>query len=155
LTVPGREIVVKWEPTLGKNARHLGMLEITKKWEVNPHHKKLRQAINDAFRAAGRRLEDYARRRRGDVKTHEELPVARVTRLFTDKGYGFLTAADGREIYFHRDAVLNGGFARLKVGTSVTFAEEAGEKGPQASTVRIHRKRSTVKPVGELTASAS
>jgi len=147
LTVPGREIVVKWEPTLGKNARHLGVLEITKKWEVNPHHKRLRQAVNDAFRAAGRCLEDYARRQRGDVKTHAELPLGRVTRLFKEQNYGFLTTLDGREIYFHKDAVLNGGFARLKIGSSVMFAEEAGEKGPQASTVRIHKKRSTVKPV--------
>jgi len=147
MTVPGREIVVKWEPTLRKNARHLGVLELTKKWEVNPHHKKLRQAVNDAFRAAGRRLEDYARRQRGDVKTHAELPLGRVTRLFKEQNYGFLTTLDGREIYFHKDAVLNGGFARLKIGSSVMFAEEAGEKGPQASTVRIHRKRSTVRPV--------
>jgi len=155
LTVPKREIVVKWEPTLGKNARHLGVLELTKKWEVNPRHKKLRQAINDAFRAAGRRLEDYARRQRGDIKTHAELPLGRVTRLFKDENYGFLTTLDGREIYFHKDAVLNGGFARLRLGSSVMFAEEAGEKGPQASTVRIHKKYSTVKPIVAPAAPAS
>jgi cold shock CspA family protein/ribosome-associated translation inhibitor RaiA len=45
--------------------------------------------------------------------------------------------ADGREIYFHRNSVLNGGFARLAVGSHVTFAEELGEKGAQASTVRL------------------
>ncbi len=151
--MPGREIVVKWEPTLNKEARHLGVPELTKKWEVNPRHKKLRQAINDAFKAAGRRLEDFARRQRGDVKTHELLPIGRVNRLIKEKGYGFLTTLDGREIYFHKDSVLNRGFSRLKVGSSVSFAEEAGEKGPQASTVRIHHKRSAARPVVELTAS--
>ena len=153
LTVPGREIVVRWEPTLNKEARHLGVPELTKKWEVNPHHKKLRQALNDAFRAAARRLEDFARRQRGDVKTHALLPIGRVNRLLKEKGYGFLTTLDGREIYFHKDSVLNRGFSRLRVGSSVSFAEEQGEKGPQASTVRIHRKHGAAKPVVELSAS--
>ena len=153
LTVPGREIVVKWEPTLNKEARHLGVPGLTKKWEVNPRHKKLRQAVNDAFKAAGRRLEDFARRQRGKVKTHALLPIGRVNHLVKEKGYGFLTTLDGREIYFHKDSVLNRGFSRLKVGSSVSFAEEAGEKGPQASTVRIHHKRSAARPVVELTAS--
>jgi hypothetical protein len=33
-------------------------------------------------------------------------------------------------------------FKRLAVGTHVTFVEEMGEKGPQASTVRLLRKHS-------------
>jgi cold shock CspA family protein len=47
-----------------------------------------------------------------------------------------LTTSDGREIYFHSKAVIDGRFDGLRVGTEVTFAEEAGEKGPQASTVK-------------------
>jgi cold shock CspA family protein len=47
--------------------------------------------------------------------------------------------ADGREIYFHRNAVLAGHFDRLRIGSQVRFAEEAGEKGPQASSVRLVR----------------
>ena len=35
------------------------------------------------------------------------------------------------------NAVLNGGFARLSVGSEVRFIEEDGEKGAQASTVRL------------------
>ena len=56
-------------------------------------------------------------------------------------GYGFLTSDDGREIYFHKNSVSAGAFPRLKIGTTVRFAEEAGEKGPQASTVRFCRGR--------------
>ena len=37
--------------------------------------------------------------------------------------------------------MLNRGFNRLEVGIVVHFAEEKGEKGPQASTVRIAGKR--------------
>jgi cold shock CspA family protein len=43
----------------------------------------------------------------------------------------------GGEIYFHRNSVLNGGFSHLAVGSRVIFAEEMGEKGPQASTIKL------------------
>ena len=58
--------------------------------------------------------------------------------------FGFLEAADGHEVYFHRNSVLDGAYNRLAVGTHVAFAEEMGEKGPQASTVKLlgkHRLR--------------
>lgn len=94
-------------------------------------------AIRDAFDAARRRLEDHVREIRGDVKAHEALPVARVARLFANEGYGFLETPDGREIYFHRNSVLEGQFDDLRPGVEVRFNEEMGDKGPQASTVAI------------------
>lgn len=97
----------------------------------------LESAVQDAFDAAARRLEDYVRRRRGDVKHHEETPRARVTKLFADEGYGFLQTPDGREIYFHRNAVLHGKFEALRVGSEVRYHEEEGIEGPQASTVVV------------------
>ncbi len=92
-------------------------------------------ALNDTFKRARRRLRDQVRRMEGIVKTHEGEPIGTVTKL--DDGFGFLQTSDGREIYFNAHSVLNGAFAKLKAGTRVTFAEEAGEKGPQASTVRL------------------
>jgi cold shock CspA family protein/ribosome-associated translation inhibitor RaiA len=126
LAVPQGEIVVKHEPSSGARARQLGEREIKKDADVNVPHKDLRMAINDAFKAAGRRLQDYARRQRGATKTHVPLPQARVSKVFPDKGYGFLRADDGREIYFHKNSVLGRGFRRLRVGTAVSFVEEAG-----------------------------
>jgi hypothetical protein len=38
-------------------------------------------AINDAFKAAARRVQDYARRQRGDVKLHRPLSRARARRV--------------------------------------------------------------------------
>ena len=93
-------------------------------------------AVNDAFKRALRRLEERARRQRGKVKTHEEQPIATVKSI-NGNGFGFLETADGREIYFHRNSVLNDGFAHLTPGTRVTYFEEPGEKGPQASTVKL------------------
>jgi cold shock CspA family protein/ribosome-associated translation inhibitor RaiA len=100
-------------------------------------HANLPFAINDAFKRARRRLQDHARKLQGQVKQHEGPPIGTVVRLDTAGEFGFLEAPDGREVYFHRNSVLNGGFARLTVGSRVTYAEERGEKGPQASTVRV------------------
>jgi cold shock CspA family protein len=97
-------------------------------------------AIREAFGAARRRLEDFAREQRREVKTHEPAPRARVSKLLPDEGYGFLEGEDGREIYFHRNSVLGDHFAALRVGTEVRFVEEAGVEGPQASTVIVTNK---------------
>jgi cold shock CspA family protein len=94
-------------------------------------------AIGDAFKRARRQLQDHVRRLQGQVKRHEGSPVGTVTKLDQEKGFGFLEASDGREIYFHQNSVLNGAFGRLKLGTRVSFSEEIGEKGPQASTVKL------------------
>jgi cold shock CspA family protein len=139
LTVPGGELVVKREPSLHSSIQHTLDARMEKHLEVRVPHSELRQAIDDAFRAMGRRLQDYARRQRGDVKTHEPAPRGRVSKLLPAEGYGFLETPGGREIYFHRNSVLNDGFPLLKLGTTVTFVEEEGAKGPQASTVKLLR----------------
>ncbi|MHB8872887.1 MAG: HPF/RaiA family ribosome-associated protein [Myxococcaceae bacterium] len=129
VTVPNEQIVVGRDP-----AEHAG--------HVDP-----RLAVSDAFRAASRKLQDYVRRIRYEVKLHEEPPHGRVSRL--EKGYGFIESDDGREIYFHANSVLEGGFAQLEVGTPVRFVEELGDKGPQASTVvplRAGRAASSPQP---------
>jgi cold shock CspA family protein len=93
-------------------------------------------AVNDAFRRALRRLQERARRRRGEVKSHNGLSVATVKSI-NGHDFGFLETADGREIYFHRNSVLNDGFVQLAPGARVTYCEETGLKGPQASTVKL------------------
>jgi cold shock CspA family protein len=94
-------------------------------------------AINDAFKRARRMLQDNVRLMQGQVKQHEERPVAKVRMLKPEDDYGFLETSDGQEVYFHRNSVLNGGFDSLKPGARVSFTEEMGEKGLQASTVRM------------------
>ncbi len=126
LTVVGGEIVAGRDPA-GRHA-----------------HEDVYVAIRDTFRAVRRRLEDYARKRRGQVKWHVEPSIAFVARLLPAEGYGFLHTTEGREIYFHENSVLDGGFAALEVGGEVRFVEEAGEQGPQASSVwpqRVPKKR--------------
>jgi cold shock CspA family protein/ribosome-associated translation inhibitor RaiA len=94
-------------------------------------------AIHDAFKAVRRRLQDRSRRIEGKVKAHEAPPHGAVDPIFPEEGYGFIASSDGREIYFHQNAVVNDGFRRLRPGSEVRFAESVGEKGPQASTVHV------------------
>jgi cold shock CspA family protein/ribosome-associated translation inhibitor RaiA len=137
LTLPGGELVVRPTPSVHGTARQLDVERETKSLEVEGAYKDVYVAIRDAFKATRRRLQDHVRRHRGDVKTHEATPHARVSRLFPGEDYGFLETPDGLDVYFHRNSVLGGGFDRLQVGTEVTFVEEEGERGPQASTVRL------------------
>jgi ribosome-associated translation inhibitor RaiA len=80
LTLPGGELVIKREANLSSGVRRAGEKVIRKQLEVETPHKQLRTAINDAFKAAARRLQDYARRQRGDVKNHQPKSRARIGR---------------------------------------------------------------------------
>jgi cold shock CspA family protein/ribosome-associated translation inhibitor RaiA len=141
LTLPGGELVVKHQPNPRSRAFQEQKAKISKRLETGIAHKDLRVAVADAFRVAGRRLQDHARKQAGHVKLHEPASIARVNRIMGDEGYGFLITPDGQEVYFHKDSVLNKGFNRLKVGTRVIFVEEQGEKGLQASSVRVMGKQ--------------
>jgi ribosome-associated translation inhibitor RaiA len=70
LNVPGREIVVKREPVVIPRARLSGPGVLPRRARAKAPHADLRLAIHQAFKAAGRRLQDFARRRQGRVKTH-------------------------------------------------------------------------------------
>ena len=100
-------------------------------------HADLTFALDDAFKHARRQLQDQVRRAQGDVKYHEGLPIGTVVRIDPSGEFGFLETGDGQEVYFHRNSVLDDGFSRLHVGSRVTFAEELGEKGAQATTVKL------------------
>jgi cold shock CspA family protein len=100
-------------------------------------HADLTFALNDAFKRARRRLQDNARRMEGMVKSHEGQSIGTIVRVDPAGDFGFLRSNEGQEIYFHRNSVLDGKFPELAVGTRVTFADEVGEKGPQATTVKL------------------
>ncbi len=74
LTAPGSELVVARQPSQHW-VRQIGETRIRKDRETAGPHRELRQAINDAFKEMGRRLQDYASRQRGDVKGHSATPV--------------------------------------------------------------------------------
>ena len=107
-------------------------------------HEDVYVAIRDAFDAIGRRLQDKVNKTRGRVKRHETPPHGRITEIYPLDNYGIITESGGREIYFNRNSVVNADFDRLDVDAEVRFVEEAGDKGPQASSVYLIGKHHIV-----------
>jgi len=112
-------------------------VDVTRTPDQDERHSDPFFAIDDAFHRARRQLEDQARRMRGAVKLHEAVPMASVARIDPSGEFGFLAADDGSEIYFHRNSLIGASLDKLPVGTRVTFVEEPGDEGPQASTVKL------------------
>lgn len=119
LTVPGEEVVI--------NREH----------RLDHAHEDVYVALHDAFHACRRRLEDHVRLARGQVKSHVGSAQGRIARVFPDEGFGFIETPDAREVYFHRNSIVEGDFVNLREGDPVWFAEEPGDKGPQATSVHV------------------
>lgn len=60
-----------------------------------------------------------------------------VKRLVSDKGFGFIAAADGSEYFFHQSACVDTRFDDLREGQAVTFERGQGPKGPRAENVKL------------------
>jgi len=126
ITLPGGEIAVARD----QHDRHA--------------HEDAHVALRDAFAAAERQLEQFMQKRRKDVKEHAPPPHGRIRELYPSADYGRIETSDGRDIYFHRNSVVNLGFDQLAVGMPVHFSEELGEQGAQASSVQVEGKHHNV-----------
>lgn len=123
LKVPGHEIAVNRDPP------------------AHQAHEEINVAIRDAFDAVARRLEDVARRRRGDVKTHEDHSLGRIIRLFRDEGHGFIEAPNGDEVFFNAGCMPAELFRKLRIGRKVRYAAVTGEQGLRATLVKSMGRR--------------
>ncbi len=60
-----------------------------------------------------------------------------IKKVVSDRGFGFITAEDGKDYFFHRDGLgASLDFDRLTGGESVSFDVEAGPKGDRAVRVQ-------------------
>jgi len=60
----------------------------------------------------------------------------KIKRLIRDRGFGFITAEDGSEVFFHRSALTDVNFDTLEEDDKVEFDLERGRRGPRAVNVR-------------------
>jgi CspA family cold shock protein len=59
-----------------------------------------------------------------------------IKKVISDRGFGFITADDAKEYFFHRNALDSTlDFDRLVGGEKVQFDIESSPKGPRASRV--------------------
>jgi cold shock CspA family protein len=105
--------------------------------------------VNRVFDIAHRRLEATDEMRRNEFRGREvtaregTAEAGIVVQLFPEQSYGFVEVEGSPELYFTRNAVVDGRFDELEVGTlvQVTRATTEGPMGPQASSVRVTNLR--------------
>ena len=54
----------------------------------------------------------------------------------TQKGFGFIETANGKDLFFHSSSVADGRFDELEEGQQVKYDEGSGPKGPCAERVQ-------------------
>lgn len=101
----------------------------------------LRKAINEAFRIAGRQLldlkEQLARRTKDGHHDSENLSLGQIAELAPETDSGFIQTKEGGLLYFHRNRMMSGDFAKLARGAEVYYVEEVGDTGPLATKVWV------------------
>lgn len=67
------------------------------------------------------------------------MPLGKIKKLVQEKGFGFISASEGEDVFFHHSAVTNHGFENLSVGQAVEYSVDSSPnpkgKGPRASSV--------------------
>jgi len=67
----------------------------------------------------------------------QTMATGTIKKLISDRGFGFITADDGKDYFFHRDGLSASlDFDRLTGGEKVSFDVESSPRGPRATNVR-------------------
>ena len=62
------------------------------------------------------------------------MEVGKIKKL-TDRGFGFISATDGKEVFFHRSECQSVSFDSLSEGQEVSYDRESDVKGPRARNI--------------------
>jgi CspA family cold shock protein len=66
--------------------------------------------------------------------------TGKIKKLMSNRGFGFISDTDGREVFFHQNSLIDVEFSNLTEGQDVEFEIEKSEKGPRAVNVHISAK---------------
>ena len=61
--------------------------------------------------------------------------TGKINKLARDRGFGFINATDGREMFFHQSSLINVKFEALTKDQNVQFEVEKSPKGPRAINI--------------------
>lgn len=61
----------------------------------------------------------------------------KIKKLVRDRGFGFISDTDGREIFFHQSGLVEPAFNALSEDQEVEFEVEKADKGPRAIKIRV------------------
>ena len=63
--------------------------------------------------------------------------TGKIKKLVRDRGFGFISDTDGREVFFHQNSLVEVKFDALNEEQVVTYDSEKSDKGPRAINVRV------------------
>lgn len=63
--------------------------------------------------------------------------TGKIKKLVRERGFGFITDTDGREVFFHQSSLVEATFDALNEEQAVEFDIENSAKGPRAVNVHI------------------
>ena len=63
--------------------------------------------------------------------------TGKIKKLVRDRGFGFISDTDGKEVFFHQTSLVETTFDALNEDQSVEFEVEKSDKGPRAVSVRV------------------
>ena len=63
--------------------------------------------------------------------------TGKIKKLIREKGFGFISDTDGRELFFHQNALVEAKFDALNEEQTVSYDVEKSDKGPRAINVRV------------------
>lgn len=63
----------------------------------------------------------------------------KIKKLVRERGFGFIIAADGKEVFFHQSGLIDVSFEALNEGQEVSYEVEQSPKGPRAVNVSIQK----------------
>lgn len=70
-------------------------------------------------------------------KISKDLFMGVITRIIDDKGYGFISGEDKRNIFFHTNDLIDVEFEKLNPGDVVQYKVIENEKGFNALEVKV------------------
>ncbi len=65
------------------------------------------------------------------------MQTGKIKKLVRDRGFGFISGADGKEVFFHQSGLVDVSFDALNEDDNVAFEVQKSDKGPCAVNVSI------------------
>jgi CspA family cold shock protein len=70
--------------------------------------------------------------------------TGKIKKVVRERGFGFISDSDGREVFFHQSSLIDVKFDTLTEEQTVEFEVEKSDKGPRAINVRVSQQQNTL-----------
>jgi cold shock protein len=63
--------------------------------------------------------------------------AGKIKKVVRERGFGFISDTDGREVFFHQSGLIDVNFEALSESQEVQFDVEQSPKGPRAINIKV------------------